>query len=155
EQAGRGDVVEGGDHHDGHNFFLKDGFAQAGEEMLGGQRALGEKLFHETVVAFGDHFNEFLVGRFGGVGEIAGNVFDGGLAVAVGLVNVGLHGDEVHHAAEIPFFANGQLQRNDRAAEFFDERFEGAIKTGQFAVHPSEDKGAGNVVLRGEVPDFF
>ena len=54
---------------------------------------------------------------FGGLGQIRGNLLDLGLAVAVGRVDMRLHGDQIDHAAEILLRADRQLQRHDVAAE--------------------------------------
>ncbi len=66
-----------------------------------GQRALFEELLHQVVFAFGDDLDEFLMGVFGGVGVLGGNLDLFALAVAVDGVDVGLHADQVDDAAEV------------------------------------------------------
>src|SRR6267154_725722 len=95
------------------------------------------------------------MGGFCFVGERGGNFFYGGLAVAIGFVHVGLHGDQINYAAKPFFGADGELQRDDVAAEDGLQRFHGALEAGELAVHPSEDKGAGDVVLGAVIPNFF
>src|ERR1700674_4702486 len=81
--------------------------------------------------------------------------FDARFAVAIGMVEVGFHGHQVDDSAETSFGADRQLQSDDVAAENLFERFHGALKTGELAVHPGENEGARNVVLRAIVPNFF
>ena len=84
-----------------------------------------------------------------------GNILYSGLAVAVGRVHVSFHRDEIDHAAETFFCTDGHLERNNGAAENLDEGLEGALKAGEFAIHPGENEGAGNIVFGAIVPDFF
>ena len=155
EQAGAADVAGRGNHKDRHNFFRDDGFTDGWDQVLDRNGAFAEKLLHHFVVALGDHFDQALVSFFGFVFQGVGNIFDGGLAVAVGRVHVGFHGDEIDHAAETFFGADGHLERDDGAAKNLDEGFEGALKAGEIAIHPSENEGAGNIVFGAIVPDFF
>src|SRR5229473_7059307 len=155
EQAGSADVVERGSHQDGKDFFGDDGFADGGDEVVDGNGAFAEKLFHHFVVAFGNHFDKLFVGFLGFVGERSGDFFDGGLTVAIGLVDVRFHSYQINDAAESFFAADGHLERNHVAAKNFLERFHRTLETGKLAVHPGEHKGAGYVVLRAIVPDFF
>src|SRR6266446_4686246 len=46
EQAGGADVVERGSHQDGKDFFGDDGLADGGDEVVDGNSAFAEKLFH-------------------------------------------------------------------------------------------------------------
>src|SRR5712664_144085 len=155
EQAGGADVAKRGSHQDGKDFFGDDGFADGGDEVVDGNGAFAEKLLHHFVVAFSDHFDEFFVRFLGVAGQGGGNFFDGGFAVTIGMVEVGFHGHQINDAAETSFRADRQLERDDVAAENLFERFHGALKAGELAVHPGENEGAGNVVLGAVVPNFF
>ena len=66
-----------------------------------------------------------------------------------------MHGDQIDHAFETFLLADGQLDRNYAAAENILQRFHGALEAGQFAIHPVDDEGAGDIVFGGEIPDFF
>src|SRR6266851_1420728 len=155
EQAGGADVAKRGSHQDGKDFFRDDGFADGGDEVVDGNGAFAEKLLHHFVVAFSDHFDEFFVSFLGVAGQGGGDLFDGGFAVAIGMVEVCFHGHQIDDAPETSFGADWQLERDDVAAENLFERFHGALKAGEFAVHPGENEGAGNVVLGAVVPNFF
>ena len=91
----------------------------------------------------------------GGILHIGGNFLDGRLAVAAGFVDVRFHGDEINDAAKILFLADGELEGNNGPAEDLGERIEGTLETGEFAIHPGENKGAGNIVFNAVIPDFF
>src|SRR5882762_106465 len=155
EQAGSANVMDRGGHQDGEDFFGDDGLSNGGDEVVDGDGTFPEKLFHHFVVAFGNHLYKLFVGFLGFVGERGGNFFDGGLAITVGLIDVRFHGHQIDHPAESSFRPDGQLERNHIAAEDFLERFHGALEAGEFAVHPGENKGAGNVVFGAIVPNFF
>ena len=68
------------------------------------------------------------MGFLGVVGEGRGNFLDGDLAVAVGLVEMSLHGHQINYAAESAFVADGKLQRDNVAPENLFQRFHGALK---------------------------
>jgi len=108
-----------------------------------GNGAFAEKLFHHFVVAFGDHLDEFFVSFFGVAGKGAGNLFDGWFAVAIGIVKVCFSWHQIDDATETSFRADGQLESDDVAAENLLERFHGALKAGELAVHPGENESAG------------
>jgi len=59
----------------------------------------------------------FFMRFLGVVGQCGGNFFHRGLAVAIGLVNMGLHGHQINDAAESSFRADRQLKRDDVAPE--------------------------------------
>ena len=83
------------------------------------------------------------------------NFFDGDFPVAVGLVEMSFHGHQIDHTAKRSFMTDGQLQRDDIAAENRFQRFHGPFKTGQVAIHSSEYERARNVILHAIIPDFF
>src|SRR4029077_19398279 len=155
EQAGGADVAQRGNHQHGEDFFGDDGVAHAGNQIFDGDGAFAKEFFHQIVIAFGNHFDQFFVRGFGFVGERGGNFFDGGLAVAIGLVHVGLHGHQVDHAAKTFFRADGKLQGHDVAAKNRFQRFHGAFEAGELAIHPGEHKRAGDIVLGAVIPNFF
>ena len=155
EQAGGADVVESGNHQDGKDFFGDDGFADRRNEVLDGDGAFAEKFLHHFVVAFSDHFNKFFVSFLGVISKSGGNFFNGRFSITVRGVDVRFHGHEINDAAESFFAADGHLQGDHVAAENVLERFHGAFETGEFAVHPGEHEGAGNVVLGAIIPNFF
>ena len=92
EQARCTDVVQRGNHQNGENLFGDDGLADRGDQVMDRNGAFAKKLFHHFVVAFGDHLDELFVRFLRFVGESGGNFFDRGLAVAIRLVYMGLHG---------------------------------------------------------------
>jgi len=136
-------------------FFRDDGFTNGRNQVLDGNGAFAEKFLHHLVVAFGDHFDEPFVSLFRFIFQRIRNIFDGGLAITVGRIHVGFHGDEIDHAAEAFFRTDGHLEGDNGATENLDEGFERAFKAGEFAIHPGEDEGAGNIVFGAIVPDLF
>src|SRR5258706_3756952 len=155
EQAGGADIAQRGGHQHGEDFFSHNGFANGRDEIVDGDGAFAEKLFHHFVVAFGDHFNKFFVSFLSVISESGGDFFDGRFSIAAGSVDTRFHGYKINDAAKSFFAADGHLQGDYVAAENFLEGFHGAFETGEFAVHPGEHEGAGNVVLRAVIPNFF
>ena len=78
-----------------------NGFVERGDEVLLGDGALGEVLFHQLVFAFGDQLDQRFVRGLGLRREAGGN-FAGDLAAAIaaGRVVEGLHGDQVDDAVK-------------------------------------------------------
>ncbi len=110
EQAGGADIVQRGSHQHGKDFFSDDGFADGGDEIVDGNGAFAEKLFHHFVVAFGDHFNKFFVGFLGVISKGSGDFFNGRFSITAGSVEVRFHGHEINDAAESFFAPYGHLQ---------------------------------------------
>ncbi len=119
------------------------------------QCSLLEKLLHQRVVDFGDHLHELFMRFLHGGGQIGGNLFDRRLAVAAGLIQVRVHGHQVHHAAEIFLFADRQLDGYGGTAEDLVERLHRAPEAREFAVHPIQHKRARNIEFRAIVPHAF
>ena len=149
------DVVEGGTKHDREKALGDDRFAEPDDEIVYRQSALVEKFLHELVVAFGDEFHQRFMAELGFFGEGLRDFFNLGDAIAVGRVNQGLHGDQVHHAAKTLFPADGQLNGHDAASENLLNGIERALETGEIAIHPIQQKSARQIVFGGVVPNFF
>ena len=73
-------------HSTGIDAALADGLPQSIDDVLHRQRALGEKLLEQRIVAFGNHFHQRLVRGFRGIGKIGGNFALFALAIAIGRV---------------------------------------------------------------------
>ena len=93
QQAGAADILQRGSAQYRKDALGLDGYAQSGNQVFHRQRALLEKLFHQFVVALGDHLHQLLVRFLRGVSQIGGDLLDGGLAVAAGLIHVRFHPD--------------------------------------------------------------
>ncbi len=65
---------------------VRDSFFEAADNVFDRESAGIEELFHEFVVAFGDHFNQRFVGGIGSRFLRRGNVAFFTFAIAVGLV---------------------------------------------------------------------
>ena len=93
-----------------------DGLVERGDQMLFGDRALAEELFHEFVFAFGDDFDERFVRGFGVVHDGVGDLAHFAVAVAIRRVEEGLHGDEVDYSVKALGVDDGKLDGDDLAA---------------------------------------
>ena len=152
-----GDVGDAAGEQDGEDAVFANGFVERGDEVLLGDGALGEVLFHQLVFAFGDQFDQRFVGGLGRLGEAGGNFGDLAAAVAVGRVVEGLHGDQVDDAVKTVGVGDGQLDGDAGAApalvQIVDEGAEAAAAAGFGVVHLVDDHEAGNVGFFGEPPD--
>ena len=135
-----------------------DGFVERGDEVVFGDGALLEELFHQLVFAFGDELDESFVAGLG-VGSERGGNFSGDFAAAVaaGRVGVGLHGDEIDDAVKALRVGDGQLDGNTVAApallQVVNEGAQAAFAAGLGVVHLVDEDDAGNVGFFGVAPD--
>ena len=106
QQAVRADVAEGGECEHREDFVFGDGVLQALDDMLGRQGAFGKELLHQRIVALGHHLNQLFVGELSGFALFSGNLALLADTVAVGLVEVSLHRDEVDDAPKAFFAAD-------------------------------------------------
>ena len=124
-------------------------------ELLLRQRAGLEELLHQRLVGFGDHLDERFA-RARGIGRhVSGDIRLGELAAAVRQKYVGLLRDEIDDAAERFFFADRQLNGNDRPAQRGVNRLERAFEARALAVEAIDDDQAGQSGLFGGLPCFF
>ena len=147
------DVAETGSEQHGKYLVFANGVVQAGDDVLLGNRALVEELFHQRVVAFGDQFDQTLVRGLGFFLHVGRNVADLGFAVAAHFVGVSLHPHQVDDAAETLLRTDGQLHRNHGAPERRGQRFHHAGEVGALAVHARADDGARQGELVAVMPD--
>ena len=151
-----GDVGEAAGEQDGEDAVFANGFVERGDEVLLGDGAFGEVLFHELVFAFGDQFDEGFVGGLGAGDQAGGNFADLAAAVAIGRVVEGLHGDQVDDAVEAVGIGDGQLDGNAGAApalvEVVDEGAQALAAAGLGVVHLVDDDDAGHIGFFGVAP---
>ena len=147
------DVAQSGGEHYGENLVFANGVVQPANNMFLADGALVEELFHEHVVAFGDQFHQALVRGFGLLRHVLGNGADGGFAVATHFVGVGMHLHQVDDAGETLLRADGQLHRDDGAAEGGGQRLHHAVEVGAVAVHAGADDHARKGKLIAIIPD--
>ena len=130
--------------------------AQSRHQLLLRQRAGLEELFHQRFVGFGDHLDErFARRRLPASAMSAGIVGFGELAAAVGQKHVRLLRDEIDDAAKRFFFADRQLNRNDRAAQRAVNRLQRALEARALAIEPIDDDEPRQPGLLGGLPGFF
>ena len=67
EQMIGGDVGQAAGEQHREDAVFANGFVERGDQVLLGNGALGEVLFHELVFAFGDQFHQGFVGGLGAV----------------------------------------------------------------------------------------
>ncbi len=124
--------------------------------MLLGDGSFGEVLLHQLVFAFGDQFDQRLVGGFGGMGEGGGDFSDLAAAVAIGGVQEGLHGDQVDDSLEAVGIGDGELDRDAIAApalvQIVNEGREAISAAGFGVVHLVDDHDARHAGFFSESP---
>ena len=153
-----GHVGQAAREEHGEDAVFADGFVERGDEVLFGDGALLEVLFHQLVFAFGDELDQSFVAGLG-VGRERGGNFSGDFAAAVaaGRVGVGLHGDEIDDAVKALGVGDGQLDGNTVAApalvQIVDERAQAAAAAGLGVVHLIDEDDAGHVGFFGVSPD--
>src|SRR5258708_26131328 len=123
EQAGGADVVKRGSHQDGKDFFGDNGFSNGGNEVVDGDGAFAEKLFHHFVVAFGDHFDEFFVSFLRVFSKSGGDFFAGAQFFSFLGLFVCFSVPTIHQTAEYFFPSAGRLEGGYYTVEDFLSRF--------------------------------
>ena len=116
----------------------RDLLLQPREDVGGVERSLGEELLHQPVLAFRDHLDELLVLGLRPLGEL---LRDRTVDALAPFVQVGLHPDEVHRPAKSLLLPDGDLERDDAAAEsLLAQRLHDAVERGPLPVHPVHDE---------------
>ncbi len=158
EEMIEGHVGEAARKEHGEDAVFANGFMERGDEVVFGDGAFLEILFHQLVFAFGDELDESFVAGLG-IGSERGGNFGGDFAAAIaaGRVGVSLHGDEIDDAVKALGVGDGQLDGNTVAApallQIVNEGAQAAAAAGLGVVHLIDEDDAGNVGLFGEAPD--
>ena len=87
------------------------------------------------------------MGGFAFLRHVGGDRNFAALAVAVGMVGVGLHSDQVDYAAELFFRADGKMDGDRGAAQDGLDTLQSSLKAGTFAIEAVDDYGAGQLEL--------
>ena len=109
-----------------------------------------EVLLHERLVGLGDQVGELLASGLGGGGELGGDVED---LLAVALVVIGLHADDVDDAAEVGLFTHGDLHGTHAVTELRVERRHDRREVRVLLVHPVDEHGARDSDSSGDPPE--
>ena len=133
-------------------FARSSGGPEPGDQLLLRQRAGLEELLHQSLVGFGDHLDERFARARGIRRHVSGDIRLGELAASIRQKYAGLLRDEIDDAAERLFFADRQLNRNDRAAQRGVNRLERALQARALAVEAIDDHQAGQSGLLGGLP---
>ena len=106
-----------------------------GDKMVFGNSPFLEKFFHQLVFALGHQFHQRLVRLLGFFCQLRGDGTFFALAAAAHLVGVGLHVDQIHHAAQALLLADGQLHGHYLASEGSLQRLQNSFGAGAVAIH--------------------
>ena len=151
-----GDVGEAAGKQHREDAVFANGFVERGDEVLLGNGAFGEVLFHELVFAFSDQFDQGFVGGFGAGNQAGGDFVDLASTVAVRRVEEGLHSDQVDDAVETTGIGNWKLDGDTGATpalvEIVDEGAQ-ALATASFGVvHLVDNDDARHIGFFGVAP---
>ena len=147
------DVSESGAEDNGENLVFANGVVQRGNKVFFSESTGLEEFFHQLVVAFGNEFDEVLVGFLRLILKIGGDLRLFAFAVPAHLVGIGLHADEVDDAGQTFFGADGELDGNDVAAEGGGQRFHDTLGVGAIAIHAIHDDEARRLIFLAIIPD--
>ncbi len=130
-----------------------DALAQRGLDLFFGNLLAVEVLLEDLVVRLADLLDQLLAVVLRLFEHVAGNLTDD-VVGAHRLVLVGdrLHLDEIDHADELVFGADGQLNRNRIATELGDDLLERPLEVRADAVHLVDEADARDAVLVGLTP---
>ena len=134
------------------NLVLANGVVQRRDQVFLRDGSLFEELFQQRVVALGHQFHQLFVLGLGLVFHVGGNLGFFPLAVAAQFVGVGLHGDQIDHAAKVFLFPNGQFQRDHRTPEGVGQRFQHTLRIGALAIHAAGHNQPRRLIFLAVVP---
>src|SRR6185437_4378880 len=147
-------VLEGGAAHHREELHGDDRAAEGGAQLVGGEGLAVHVLLEQGVVALDDLLDHLLAVVVGDLGHLGGDG-SGVVGGAQGFIAVGdgLHGHQVHDAAEAVFVADGDLDGDGGGVEAGADGAEGVGEVGAGAVHLVDEADAGDAVLVGLAPD--
>ncbi len=137
--------------------LLRDGrLADPAHDLFLGNRRAFDELLEQVVVGFGYRFDHLFAVCLGLVHEIGWNlnfvVF--GAQGFIAPYN-GFQTDQIHHALELIFRADGDLDGHRAAAHAFHDGVDGVVKVRAHAVHLVNEANPGYAVLIGLPPHGF
>ena len=146
-------VLEGGATHHRREGQRDAALADAGADLVLGQRLAAKVLVHQRFVGLGDHLDHLLAPFLGALHQLRGDVAVDDLETLVGFVERdGLHGHEIHHAAEMLFRADGDLDGHGARLEARLHHLDHAEEIRAGTVHLVDEGHAGHAVLVGLAP---
>src|SRR5699024_2219454 len=166
---GRGQVIDHGIQHALNALVLEGRAAQDGLDLASdgtnanafvdfclGELALFEVFVHQLFVGFGSRFNQLLAPFFSLVGQVGRDVDVFELHAVTGFVpDDAFHLDEINHALEVVFGADGQHDGNRIGVKALLQLVEDREEVGTRAVHLVDEGQPGNAILVGLAPDGF
>jgi hypothetical protein len=150
--AGDGNAARSVRAQDGHDLAVGDTGPERLEHLGLAQGPLLEVLAQQLVVGLGRGLHELLAPLLHAVGQGPRDLPFAGLAVGEGH---GLLLHEVDVALEVVLLADRDVDGDETALEPPPQRLQRAEEIGALAVQPVHDHGAGQVELRGELPDLL
>ena len=149
-------VLESGADHNRKQFQVNRRLAQRSPQFLGGNGLAFEELVQDLVVVFSDSLDQLRVEGFGFLLQLgrnfAGNVLG---ADRVVLPDDRLHLDEIDHAFELVFLADGNLDRDGLGVEALADGIDGMLEVRAHLVDLVNEANSRHAVLIGLTPDFF
>ncbi len=129
--------------------------AQTLADFFGGELHSFEELFHKLVVALRRSFHNLHVRLFGSLDHVRGDFRFVVLLAVLGVVNFGVHFDEVDDTFKGILLADGKLDGNGVGVEPVPHHFHGARKVCAVDIHFVNVRDAGHLVLVRLTPDGF
>ena len=149
EQAVDADAVRSRAAGDREDLRGRDGGAEGGAELVGRDLLFHQVLLGEVVVGARHGVDELVAGGCDRVGHVGRDV--GGLRLAA-LIGVGLHAEQVDHAAELVLAADRHLRGNDLRSEGLLQRLDRSVEVGALAVEHVAEEHTGEGALAGPSP---
>ena len=139
----------------GHHGVGQGGLADAGLDLLDGQRLAGKILLQQGVVLLRNMLQQLLMIHLRVVGHIGGDLLHPNVLAQIVIIDVGFHFHQVDDALEGILGADGQLDRHGVALEPLLHHVDNAIEIGAHDVHLIDVGHAGNLVLIRLTPHGF
>ncbi len=147
EVLGSNATGDGEDQAGGHSGL------ECGDDLVVGDLLALEVALHQLVGDLGDLIHQLLAVLGRDVSQLGGNLDLGAVLTARALVLVGLHVDQVDHAADLVLGSDRNLGGDDVGPEGLLERIESTKEVGPLAVEHVHEDQAREAQLLGALPE--
>lgn len=154
-ETGDADIGFGRGAEDGDEGLFLDGLMDTGAHFVFGEAALGEELFEEGIVGFGDVFDQLGMELRDASFMVAGGGCLGVFAGAIGLVSNEFAAHDIEDLVEAGAGVDWDGEGEGAVAEPGADQLEGCVEVDVFFIEAIDGDDLGDAVLGGIFPDLI
>ena len=146
-------VLIGGAAGHGHHLHGDGRLADGSADHVLGHFLAAEVELHDGVILIGDGIEQLLVVFLRKLGQVLGDLLLADILAQLIVEDIGLHADQVDHAAEIGLRTNGELNGDGVTLQPFMHHVENIVEIRAHDVHLIDIHHARDMILVGLTPD--